>query len=140
MAKPRPQKPDKTPPTETPGRDEVLALCVARGSSIRAAGKAASCSERTASRLLNLPAFQQRVSGLRAELVRRAVGVLSDAATAAAVTLKRLLSGEAESTRLSAAKAIIDLSIRLTEFADLSKRVEALESETANADIQNQAA
>ncbi len=140
MSKTRPRKADKTPPDETPGRDEVLALCFARGSSIRAAAKAAKCSERTASRLLNEPAFQQRVAGLRAELVRRAVGVLSDAATAAAVTLKKLLRGDAESTRLSAAKGIIELSIKLTEFAELNKRVEALEAEAANADKQNQAA
>lgn len=133
----RQQKCDKMPPADSPGRDEILALHFARGSSIRAAAKAAGCSDRTASRLLDDRAFQNRIATLRTSLVRRAVGVLSDASTAAAVTLRRLLKGEAESTQLAAAKAIIELSIKLTEFAELSKRIESLEAESTGAESPN---
>lgn len=110
--------------------DEVLALGLAAGKTVQAAARAAKVSESTAARRMKDPAFLARVSDLRGEMVGRAVGHLADAMTAAAATLRKLLSCSALNVRLGAARSLIELGVRIREATELEERVKALESVT----------
>ena len=112
--------------------DEKLLLALACGATVENAARSAGVSERTAYRRLGDPAFQGAVKKARAEMVQRALGRLSDSATAAADALRRLLHAEAESVRLGAARSILELGTKLRDAAELEERLRALEERAAN--------
>jgi hypothetical protein len=100
---------------------------MAARSSIDAA-KQAGISETTAHRRLREPAIRQAVDAARAEIVSRAVATLSAAAIEAAETLRGLLSSDMDFARLAAARAILELGVKLREQHELSERVAAVEA------------
>jgi hypothetical protein len=108
-------------------RDDALAVALAAGQTLRDAAVAAGIGERTATRRWTDPAFRQRVAGLRAAAVERAVGKLADATTEAADVLRKLLAAESESVRLSASRTLMELTARLRESVELEQRIAALE-------------
>jgi hypothetical protein len=108
--------------------DAALIAALAGGATVQDAAKAAGVSPRTAHRRLDDRAFKIRVQAARAELVEHAVGILAKASTAAAVTLAQLLDKNiAPSTRLAAARAILELGSKLRETQELGDRIAALE-------------
>ena len=111
---------------------DVLLLALACGASVDAAASQAGLSPRTVYRRLATPGFRSQLSGLRADLVQRATGMLS-AATLEAV--KTLMSLQEVSTpaavRLGAARTIIELGLKMREEAELSERLAALEAALA---------
>ena len=64
-------------------RDDALVLALARGLTVRQAAREAGIGERTSHRWLADPDFRRLVSAVRGELMERAAGKLSDAATQA---------------------------------------------------------
>ena len=104
-----------------------LILAVASGRTLRDAARAAGVAERTAYRRAAEPGFKRAVQQARADLLARAVGQLADATTAAVATLVALLDAEADTVRLSAARAILDSAMRGAELVDLAARVESVE-------------
>jgi transposase-like protein len=114
-----------------PFGDDGFALAIASGTSIKEAARSAGVSQSTAYRRLKDPAFLRRVSEIRASFLNEAVGLLSEAANEAVSTLKALLTARAESVRLSAARAILELGPKLREQAELEERVTALERAAA---------
>jgi hypothetical protein len=119
----------------TPGdrkkADIQLVTALAAGATVEAAAKVAGVSEPTVYRRLREPAFRQRVAELRDEMVARAVARLSATSTLAADTLRELLGARAETVRLGAARAILELGTKLRETEDLAARVAALEAQLA---------
>jgi hypothetical protein len=109
------------------GADEALALALATGATVRDAASTAGIGERTAHRRLDDPAFHKRVSELRAALIDAAAGKVATAMTAAAHTLEGLLAAESETVRLAAAKALIELGVKLRDSTDHEQRLKALE-------------
>jgi len=107
--------------------DEVLALALATGQTLRGAAAAAGVAERTAARRWADAGFRARVTELRTELIGRAVGRLADAAATAADALVNLLAGRSEAARLGAARSILELGARLREGTELAERVAELE-------------
>jgi HEAT repeat protein len=107
--------------------DAGLVAALAAGGTVEASAKAAGVSVATAHRRLNDPAFRQRVAEARDEMVSRAVARLSATSTLAADTLRELLKAKAETVRLGAARAILELGSKLREHEDLAERIEALE-------------
>jgi hypothetical protein len=107
--------------------DEVLALALASGQTVRGAAELAQVSERTARRRWADPMFRRRVTELRAEMVGSAVGKLADAAGMAADRLRELLSAQSEAVALSAARSILELGTRLREATEVEERLSALE-------------
>ncbi|HVS36538.1 MAG TPA: hypothetical protein VMS17_13320 [Gemmataceae bacterium] len=105
------------------GRKEVLALGLAAGKTIRQAAKAAGVSERTAGSWWAEPDFRLRVSEMRGEVVVRALGRMTDALTAAADTLRKLLRSKNDSVRLGAARSLIELTLKVREGTDLAAQV-----------------
>src|SRR5262245_31087838 len=110
--------------------DERLLLALACGATVENAARSAGISESTAYRRLRETAFNQRLQQVRADMVQRTAGMLTAAAGEA---VKTLLALQKESiphaTRLGAARAILELGVRLRETAELAERIAALEAQ-----------
>ena len=94
-------------------RDDGLVLALARGLTVRLAAEEAGLSERTVHRRLDDPEFRRRVVAVRGELMRRAGGLLSDVTPQAVDVLRELLKSDADTTRLAAARTILQQSVAL---------------------------
>jgi hypothetical protein len=107
--------------------DALLLTALAAGATIRGAARRAGVSERTAHRRLADPAFRQRVTEARAEMVERALGQLADGSSEAVGTLRKLLKAKADFVKLSAARTILEMGNKLRESVELQQRIAALE-------------
>ncbi len=107
--------------------DEALALAIAGGRTLRDAARAAGVSERTAARRWADKDFRLRVSELREEMTRCALGRLADGMGEAADTLRGLLSAETDGVKLAAARAILQLGVELRALVELEEKVRELE-------------
>jgi hypothetical protein len=108
--------------------DSTLLLALACGATVEAAARQCGLSERTVYRRLAKPEFRQRIQALRADMVQRASGALTAAATEAVRTLLALQKDSvAAAVRLGAARAILEIGIKMREVADLEGRIAALE-------------
>lgn len=111
-------------------RLSILVERIARGDTTKDAAVAAGYSARHVGRLLMKPRVQDRVKMRRLEILDEATSMLLDADRLAVETLKELMGQTSPpAVRLGAAKATIDLSIKLRENLDLALRVEVLERE-----------
>jgi hypothetical protein len=108
--------------------DDVLALALAAGATVADAARQAGVSERTVYRRLDDTAFRWRVTHTRASFVSQTVGLLADAMTDAARTLRDLLTADSDAVRLGAARAILDAGVRLRESEELAERIAVLEA------------
>jgi hypothetical protein len=109
--------------------DESLIAALAGGASVTRAAQMVALSERTVCRRLEDAAFRTAVGAVRAEMLTSAVGVLARAATAAAATLQHLISSTyPPSTRLAAARSVLELGTRLREAEELEARLVVLEA------------
>ena len=114
--------------------EAALLAALAGGATVQEAAEQAGVSEATAYRRLREPAFCQQLSEARAELIKRAVGRLARDCSAAADTLRDLLTAESETVRLGAAKGILELAVKIREHDELAERVAALEAQHAAQD------
>jgi hypothetical protein len=111
--------------------DAALLTALAAGESVTDAAKRAGISERTAHRRLTEPDFRGRVTEARAAMVARALGKLADASCEAVDTLRGLLHAEAESVKLGASRAILELGNKLREAVEHEERIARLEERDA---------
>jgi HEAT repeat protein len=109
--------------------DETLLLALACGATVESAARQCRLSERTVYRRLHDVSFQGRLQQVRADMVQRAAGLLTAAAVEAVKTLLELQkSSTPAAVRLGAARAVLEIGIRLRESADLEARLSALEA------------
>ena len=110
--------------------EEPLVLALACGASVEAAARQCKVSDRTVYRRLQDPAFRAQVQAARGEMVTRSAGLLTAAVGEA---VRTLLSLQKEATppavRLGAARAVLELGIKVRELADLETRIAALEAQ-----------
>ena len=112
--------------------DEALLTALACGASVEAAAQKAGVSESTAYRRLKEPEFQQRLREVRADMVQRTGGMLTAAAGEAVKTLLALQKDSVPpATRLGAARAVLELGLKVRETAELEQRLAALEEQLA---------
>ena len=110
--------------------EENLILALACGATVEAAARQCKLHERTVYRRLEDPAFQARVQEARGEMVKRSAGMLTAAAGASVQTLLALQRDSAPpAVRLGAARAVLELGIKVRELADLECRIAALEAQ-----------
>ncbi|HKB36041.1 MAG TPA: hypothetical protein VKD72_06275 [Gemmataceae bacterium] len=88
-------------------------------------------SERTAARRWAEPDFRRRVNALREDMTCAALGRLANNMATAADTLARLLSAEADSVKLAAARTILQLGTELRASVELEERLRELEDSLA---------
>lgn len=111
--------------------DCALIAALATGMTIAAASKQAGVSEMTAYRRLNDPEFKRALEDAKREALERATSALGAASTAAVGALIGLLSSNAPTARLGAARAILELAPKWRESLDLEARLSALEERLA---------
>jgi hypothetical protein len=108
--------------------DHSLLLALACGATIENAARSAGISESTAFRRLADPDFKRQLYDLRADMAQRTAAMLTAAGGEA---VKTLLALQKESvtpaTRLGAARAVLELGVKLRETAELEQRVLAVE-------------
>jgi hypothetical protein len=102
-------------------------VAVASGQTLRAAAGAAGVSERTAARRWADPNFRVRVNELLADMTRCALGRLADSMGEAATKLRELLSAEADTVKLAAARSILQLGVDLRTAVELEDRLAEVE-------------
>ena len=107
--------------------DDALAVALAAGQTVEEAARQAGLSERTAYRRLALPGYRQRVAEARAEMVAQALGKMASNMTAAADTLRQLLTASGDNVKLGAARALLELGVKLRESVELEARLVELE-------------
>jgi hypothetical protein len=109
---------------------ETLILALACGATVEAAARQCQLSERTVYRRLKDRTFRNRVQEARAEMVKRSAGMLTAAAGESVRTLLALQKESAPpAVRLGAARAVLELGIKVRELADLETRLAALEEQ-----------
>jgi hypothetical protein len=112
--------------------DDPLLLALACGATVEAAAAKAGLSPATVYRRLREPSFQGRLQQARADMVRRASATLTAAATEAIKTLLSLQQSTIpHAVRLGAARAILEIGVKLREVADMEERLTALEQQMA---------
>lgn len=103
--------------------DDLLVLALARGETLTTAAQLAGVSARTVNRRLTLSDFRAEVQRARAQLVDAAAGKITNGLDAAAECLRKLLTSDSDAIKLSAARALFDIGIRLKEVVELESRL-----------------
>ncbi len=116
----------------TSKQDAALVALLDNGT-IEAAYKACGVSKATMWRFMQLPEFQARYRAARRQLVETAIAQLQKYATnAARVLVEVAMDKQAPaSSRVAAAKTILDQSVSAIELMDLQERLEKLEAAEA---------
>jgi hypothetical protein len=110
--------------------DQRLLLALACGATVESAARQAGVSESTVYRRLADPAFRQQLQAVRADMVQRTAGALTAAATEAVRTLLELQKPAVPAAvRLGAARAVLEIGVKLREVAELEERLTALEQQ-----------
>src|SRR5262249_52252040 len=108
--------------------DDALLLALACGASVEQAARQCGLSARTVYRRLAEPDFRRRLQALRGDMVSRTAGTLTAAATEAVRTLLELLKNSvSDAVRLGAARAVLEIGMKVREVADLEERLAELE-------------
>jgi hypothetical protein len=112
----------------TPKQERALVALLDCGETKRAAF-VAGVGEVTLWRWLQLPAFQSRYRAARRQLVETAIAQLQSDCTVAVRVLREVAEDKQApaSSRVAAAKTILEQSIGAIELMDLQERVEMLE-------------
>ena len=119
---------NKKPSRKTAGSNEALMIALACGSTVEAAAAKAGLARRTAHRRLNDPAFRQQLQEFRCQMVERSSAMLSASGMEAAKTLLSLMERSIpHAIRLGAARAVLELGMKLRELLEVEQRLAALE-------------
>ena len=109
--------------------DQLLIMAFACGATLENAAATVGVSKATAFRRSQEPEFQKKLRKTKAEMVGRTAAMLTAANGEAVKALLALVKDSAPaSTRLGAARTILELSVRLRESAELEERIAVLES------------
>lgn len=98
----------------------------------KAAAAAAGITDRTLSTYLSDPEFQQAYKRAFSELVTDATRQAQQALSPAISALRDIVedSEEAASSRIAAARSLLEYGLRLTEFSDILRDLEAASGES----------
>ena len=108
--------------------DAPLLMALACGATVEVAARNANVSPATVYRRLQDRHFQEQLQQTRADMVHRTSATLTAAAGEAVKTLLALQKENVPaSTRLGAARSILELGMKLREVSELEERLAALE-------------
>ena len=109
--------------------EDALLLALACGATVEVAAKQCGLSDRTIYRRLKDADFKARLQAVRSDMVGRSAGLLTAAASEAVRTLLALQKDSAPpAVRLGAARAVLEVGMKLREVVDLQNRMEELEA------------
>jgi hypothetical protein len=113
--------------------DERLLQALTCGATVEQAAQQSGVSARTVHRRLKDPSFKQRLQTARGDIVQRTAAMLTAAAMESVKTLIVLQQPEyPPGVRLGAARAALEMGVKLRENSDVIQRVEALEEQMKN--------
>jgi hypothetical protein len=108
--------------------DELLIAALASGATKESAARHAGVSLRTVHRRLDDPQFCRALQAFRTDIVQRTAGALTAAGLEFVKTLVRLAgTGAPPATQLGAARAGLEIGMRVREQTDLEVRLTAME-------------
>jgi hypothetical protein len=108
--------------------DTQLLLALACGATVEQAARQCGLTARTVYRRLEDDGFRRQIQDLRTEMVQRTAATLTAAGSESVKTLLTLQQPTvAPAVRLGAARAVLEIGIKLREVADLEQRLAALE-------------
>ena len=109
--------------------DEKLLAALMVTPTISAAAAALGCGERTIFRRMENPAFREQYERMQRDALLTASAGLYGRVGAAVDTMAAIMTdGQVgASTRLNAARAIVDAAVRVAEVVDIERRLDALE-------------
>jgi hypothetical protein len=112
--------------------NEKLLMALAVGGTVDQAAQAAGISRSTAHRRLKNPEFRRQLRQTKNDLAQRTAGMLSGACGEAVRTLILLLREPTPfPVRHSAARSILEMSLKTREAGDLEERINELEDQVA---------
>lgn len=122
--------PDDPPRRRARGtKDDQFLMALACGATVDAAAAKAGLSRRTAYRRLRDPGFRRRLRKMRDEMIERAAGMLGAASLEAVKTLLGLMDAkQPPQVRLGAARAVVDLAMKVRDAEEIQDRLQALEA------------
>jgi hypothetical protein len=127
------------PTRKVTGSNEALLIALACGSTVEAAAAKAGLGERTVYRRLEDPDFREKLQEFRGKMVERASAMLSASGMEAVKTLLGLLERSIPHVvRLGAAKAILELGMKLRDLLEVEQRLAALEKAVMSNNSQKQ--
>jgi predicted transcriptional regulator len=113
--------------------DQAIIIALAAGRTIEDAAKTSGVSEATVFRRLRRDEFRERITTCQEEFLERSVAVLADGALAAALQLRTLvLNGRTDGIKLQAAKALLEVQLKVRRIVTLEKRIRKLERQEAS--------
>ena len=110
---------------------DKLALAVAGGASVRAAGRACGIAARTAADLAGRPEFRVTVQKIRDAVMNQAIGKLTASAVKASDTLTDLLGETDPAARHKAAVAILTHAVAVRAATEMCDRLSEIEKRLA---------
>lgn len=116
------------------GAKTAVLAALAKGSTVADAAAAGKVGERTVYRWKSAPEFQDEISRLRAEMLDRAAGSLSDATEEAVATLRRALRAKDVAVRVRAAREILSHTLVVRDSVEFEARIRKLEEQNAGRD------
>jgi len=113
-------------------KQEQLIAALLSHPTVEAAAKAIGIADTTAARWMKAPEFQAAYREVRREAMRQTTARLQEASGEAVEALRKIQrAGESESARVSAARTILEQSIKAADLEDVQARLEALEKAVA---------
>jgi len=118
--------------TAITARHEKVILALLRTPTIKEASQQSGVGERTIWRWLQDDTFQEAYMEARKEAFSRAVGLLQQALSEAILVLREMMNNPEtrDSSRVSSARAILDIGLKARELDDLEERISKLEKIT----------
>lgn len=108
--------------------DEVLLAALACGATVENAAAKVGLSRVTVHRRLQDPEFQKRLADFKTETIRRAADMMTAASMESIKTLLDLQTAKTPpSVRLGAARAVLEIGVKMRESAEMEQRIAALE-------------
>jgi hypothetical protein len=113
--------------------DDAVLMALACGSTVENAAAKVGVNPRTIHRRLKTPAFRVRLKKLKSEMIQRTGSMLTAAGLESVKTLLSLQEKAVPpATRLGAARAVLELGVRIRENGELEHRLLALEQQVAD--------
>jgi hypothetical protein len=109
--------------------DNNLLMALACGATVENAARSVGISESTAYRRMRDPQFARRLQEVKGDMVQRTAAMLTASGGESVKTLLALQQPSIPpASRLGAAKAVLELGVKLRESAELTERIAALEA------------
>ena len=119
--------------TQRKKKEDPLLLALACGATVEVAARQCGLSDRTVYRRLQDLEFKKRLENVRADMIQRSAGMLTAAAGEAVRTLLSLQKDAIPAAvRLGAARAILEVGMKIRQVVELEQRLAELEELVAS--------